>query len=248
MSTRQKLGEGVRNPLEAARFVFGRVRHRIAVRRAGGQRAYYEQYVDQSFEGVGEPAIGHEGQFERMGRWQFDTLREAGLSQRDYLLDVGCGPLRGGRLFVDFLDRDRYVGMDISAAAIRAGRQRVRDEELLSKRPTLIQNTDLRFAEPELYGRRFDVVLAQSLITHLDWEQTTELFEHLSSVLAFDGQFIATFFEDRAGYAMNHNGRTFRYSKDELRELARVNDLEWHHYQPDEPHPNGHELMRVTHR
>lgn len=242
----RRVRKAVADPLGALRYVACRLRYAVGVRRAGSQRAYYERYVDRSF-GDGNPAIGHDGQWSLLGQWQFDVLREAGLSADDAMLDVGCGPLRGGQHFVDYLDAGNYVGMDISSEGLRTGRRLLRERGLVEKRPDLVHNFDLTFREPELHGRRFDLVFAQSVVTHLDWDQTAELFEHLPRVLAADGQFVATFFEDTA-YGMNHNGRTFRYSPDELRGLCRDNGLRWERFSPVEPHPNGHEMMRVTHR
>ncbi|MFD1515710.1 class I SAM-dependent methyltransferase [Halomarina rubra] len=241
-----RIQTAISNPRKALRHLIGRVRHAVGVRQAGSQRAYYERYVDESFL-TDNPAIGHEGQWSLMADWQFRMVRDAGLAVDDSMLDVGCGPLRGGQRFIDFLDVGRYHGMDISAEGLRAGRDLLRREGLVEKRPNLIHNSDLTFREPELAGETFDVVLAQSVITHLDREQTVELFEHLPNVLDEQGQFIATFFED-SSYSANHNGRTFRYPVDLLSDLCAENGLHFERHSPAEPHPNGHELMRVTHR
>jgi hypothetical protein len=54
------------------------------------------------------------GEWDEIGRLQFDFLKGAGLKLRHVLLDVGCGRLRGGVHFVAYLERGNYVGIDIN--------------------------------------------------------------------------------------------------------------------------------------
>jgi hypothetical protein len=54
------------------------------------------------------------GEWDEIGRLQFDFLNGAGLKPRHVLLDVGCGCLRGGVHFVAYLERGNYVGIDIN--------------------------------------------------------------------------------------------------------------------------------------
>ena len=46
------------------------------------------------------------GKWEEIGRLQYDFLREQGLQPQDKLLDIGCGCLRGGIHFIDYLESD----------------------------------------------------------------------------------------------------------------------------------------------
>jgi hypothetical protein len=51
------------------------------------------------------------GMWEEIGRLQFDFLLSKGLQSRHFLLDIGCGSLRGGIHFIGFLDAGRYDGI-----------------------------------------------------------------------------------------------------------------------------------------
>ena len=50
----------------------------------------------------------------KIGQMQFDYLIGHGLKPGDRMLEIGCGNLRAGRLFIDYLDAGNYYGIDIS--------------------------------------------------------------------------------------------------------------------------------------
>jgi hypothetical protein len=56
-----------------------------------------------------------------MGAYQFEYLLRLGLRERDSLLDIGCGSLRGGRLFIPYLLPGRYHGIDRDVSLIQEG-------------------------------------------------------------------------------------------------------------------------------
>ena len=63
-----------------------------------------------------ERAVGsqtHDSWLE-IGQMQFDYLVKHGLQPGDRMLEIGCGNLRAGRLFIDYLDPGNYYGIDIS--------------------------------------------------------------------------------------------------------------------------------------
>lgn len=101
------------------------------------------------------------------GRFQPFLLRTLGLEPHDRLLDAGCGPLRAGVHLIDALDADCYCGIDFNADFITTARFLVaEDESLARKSPRLECLTG--FAFDRLGGRRFDWVLAFSVLNHCD--------------------------------------------------------------------------------
>ena len=50
----------------------------------------------------------------KIGQMQFDYLVSHGLKPGIRLLEIGCGILRAGRLFIDYLEPGDYYGIDIS--------------------------------------------------------------------------------------------------------------------------------------
>ena len=70
-------------------------------------------------------------------RKRFDELVAQGIKPSDTVVDYGCGTLRLGVRFIDYLDADRYVGLDIDDRIIAAGRDHLRADLVEAKRPVL---------------------------------------------------------------------------------------------------------------
>ncbi|MCC6946958.1 MAG: class I SAM-dependent methyltransferase [Bradyrhizobiaceae bacterium] len=140
----------------------------IAARRDANQiaslykdRPYLDAYAEHTNLRVAEnphKAIG--GMWEEVGKLQFDYLVGKGLKPHHRLLDIGCGTLRGGRLFIRYLDVGGYTGLELSPAALDYARGLVQTENLSDRRPRLVLNKekDLRFAP--FSGETFDFLLA----------------------------------------------------------------------------------------
>lgn len=139
-------------------------------------------------------AVG--GKWEEMGRLQFDFLVEQGLKPESYLLDIGCGSLRGGIHFIRYLQPGHYFGIDMDKALLDAGRGELKRNNLLHKNPVLVQmgNFDLRSL-----NQGFDFALAQSVFTHLPLNSIMRCIVNMEKVLSEGGRFYATFFESRDG-------------------------------------------------
>lgn len=135
--------------------------------------------------------------WERIGRLQFDFLVDHGLQPSHYLLDVGCGSLRGGVHFIRFLEPGHYYGVDKNPESLAAARTvELPRNGLTDKAPVLVEMDDFGF---ERLGRRFDVAIAQSVFTHLPLNDIIRCLMNVERVLEPGGRFFATFFENPAG-------------------------------------------------
>lgn len=167
-------------------------------------------------------AVG--GLWDEVGRLQFGFLVEQGLRPDHDLLDIGCGSLRGGVHFVDYLEPGRYTGIDIDERLLVAGREELRRRGLEAKEPLLVQTDD--FDLPSI-GRRFDYALAQSVFTHLPINDIMRCLLRVDQVLEPDGRFYATFFENPGG---KHGLDPVSHPTADLPELISYFDRDPFHY------------------
>jgi hypothetical protein len=135
-------------------------------------------------------AVG--GMWDQIGRLQFEFLVFQGLKPCHNFLDVGCGSLRGGIHFINYLEKQRYFGVDKDASILRAGRDFELTQALRNKQPNLVQLAKFDFS---VLGVRFDFALAQSVFTHLAISDIVTCLHNIRGVLADGGKFFATFFE-----------------------------------------------------
>jgi SAM-dependent methyltransferase len=141
--------------------------------------------------------IGNLPLWEELGDLQFSFLVERGLQPGHYLLDVGCGPLRGGLRFIDYLEAGRYFGIDKNADVLEeALRTEIPTSGLGDKRPTLRAMDDFDFTS---LGQTFDYAIAQSVFTHLPLNSIMLCLMRMEHALRPGGQFYATFFENAGG-------------------------------------------------
>ena len=70
--------------------------------------------------------------------FQIRFLKEVGLQPEHYLLDIGCGTLRGGLPIIEYLEKRHYYGIELRAYVLAEGRKELREANLEDKEPALI--------------------------------------------------------------------------------------------------------------
>ena len=101
-------------------------------------------------------------------------LRHNDLERARDVLDVGCGPGTNAGFFA----RQRYVGLDINPAYIADARRRHAGEFVVA------DATTWRPAD----GRRYDLVLLNSFLHHVDDAAVRALLENLGAALSAEGR------------------------------------------------------------
>jgi SAM-dependent methyltransferase len=102
------------------------------------------------------------------------VLSRVDLSRVRRVLDVGCGP---GTNTPHFQGVD-YLGIDINEQYVEQARRR------FGKRFIAADVTQYRVADDE----RFDLILVNSLLHHIDGESSHRLLSHLGGLLSDDGR------------------------------------------------------------
>jgi len=178
-----------------ARDAVLRLRHRDHV-------SFYRAVMRSDAARGDEGAVGshtHESWL-KVGQMQFDYLVSHGLKPGMRMLEIGCGNLRAGRLFIEHLDAGDYYGIDISPAILLAAQRTLAEAGLQPKLPhlTLVQDLKLEF----LPAGYFDVVHAHSVFSHSPVEVIDECLGHVGRVMKPGGFFDFTF--DRTEGAEHH--------------------------------------------
>ena len=151
------------------------------------------------------------------GRMQFGYLAGHGLERTSRLLEIGCGNLRAGRFFIDYLDAGNYYGIDISPEVLLSAQQVLSANRLQHKVPRLVYTNDLRFEFlPDGY---FDVIHANSVFTHCPIGLIEECFTHVARIMAPGGFFDFTFYRGEDSDYQVHR-EDFYYRTDTLIRLA----------------------------
>jgi SAM-dependent methyltransferase len=173
---------------------------------------------------VGGQAGGALG-FREACKFQLDLMVKQGLERTSVFLDLGCGCLRAGLHFIDYLDAGNYLGVDISAEAVYRGITRELGMEAFeAKRPEFVI-TDSFEVRP--LSKRPQFVLANSLFTHLPLDDVKTCLRSLKDFVKPEPtRFFATFSEgidepDHTGEGHYLGGRSkMTYTCDEMHDIG----------------------------
>lgn len=195
------------------------------------------------------------GEWETHGPRQLEYMVEQGLQPGHRLLDVGCGALRGGLHFVDYLEPGNYYGVDINETLLDAGYERELTPELQAKLPRDHLRATERFDCD--FGVPFDFAIAQSLFSHISFNQIRLCLYRVAKEMQPGGRFLSTFFvappehpldEPRDNGACWSERNVFFYYYPDLSYVAR--GMPWQmNYIGDWKHPRGQvmvEYLRVA--
>lgn len=130
---------------------------------------------------------------------QFNLLT-MGLGLREYhhLLEIGCGSLRAGRLFIPYLLPDHYCGLEPNRWLVEAGIAKELGPDLaLMRRPVFLEHADFAL---RAFERTFDFIVAQSIFSHTSLRQMAACLAEAKAVLAPTGLFVASFLEGDPDY------------------------------------------------
>ncbi|GAB2457643.1 class I SAM-dependent methyltransferase [Streptomyces incanus] len=208
--------------------------------------AYYRAVMRSDTRQDPDAAVGSRNR-ERwlaLGAMQFDYLLEHGLRPEHRMLEIGCGNLRAGWRFIDYLESGHYHGVDISPDILIAAQDTLVTQGLQDRLPTLtpVRDLTLRFL-PEAH---FDVVHAHSVFSHSPLPVIEECLAHVGRVLAPGGWFDFTF--DRTEGEEHHVLREdFYYRTETLTALAARYGLAARFMDDWEELPHGQSKIRVTH-
>jgi ubiquinone/menaquinone biosynthesis C-methylase UbiE len=179
-----KLRYAARYPERITPYMRRRARELRLRVRAKDHVSYYRAVMHANAARGANAAVGSDTDqsWLSVGQVQFDYLREHGLEAGMRMLEIGCGNLRAGRLFIDYLDAGNYYGIDISPDILLAALDTISTYGLQDKLPRLALVDDLKLSF--LPDRAFDVVHAHSVFSHSPIEVIDECLRHVGRVMA----------------------------------------------------------------
>jgi hypothetical protein len=114
--------------------------------------------------------VGPPDRYDLMSTMQFVLFTSfLGMREHDTLLDIGCGSLRAGRLFVPYLNARNYYGVEPEKWLVEEGIRNELGQDLVNiKKPSFLYVDDFSFTS---FNVRFDFIVAQSIFSHASPDQ-----------------------------------------------------------------------------
>ena len=96
--------------------------------------------------------------------FQVRFLKAMSLSAEHFLLDIGCGTLRGGTPLIEYLQEGHYFGVEVREEVLDEGRKELQEAGLEGNNPTLLLAPDIsRLTIDQTFG----YIWAFSVIIHM---------------------------------------------------------------------------------
>ena len=136
--------------------------------------------------------VGSPDAYDKTAAAQFALMTALGLREHHTLLDIGCGSLCGGRLFIPYLRAGNYFGIEPEAWLVEDGIRFELSEELRKlKRPTFRRADDFSLSG---FNLGFDFMLAHSVLTHVTQAQLDRCLAETKLALKPEGMLAASFY------------------------------------------------------
>ncbi len=169
--------------------------------------------------------VGWPEAYDIVSAMQFNLLTHLGLREHHSLLDIGCGSLRAGRLFIPYLMPDRYFGMEPNDWLVEDGIKHEIGQDMIGlKRPRFSNDADFTLSE---FGQKFDFIIAQSIFSHAAPAQIAKCLGEARKVMTTTSILAATFVKgdkDYAGSEWVYPG-CVQYTLDYMKDIATQHGL-----------------------
>jgi len=135
--------------------------------------------------------VGPPQKYDIVAANQFNLLTSLGLREYHSLLDIGCGSLRGGRLFIPYLLPEMYFGIEPEQWLIEEGIKNNLGKDILKiKKPKFTNDGNFTLSG---FNQNFDFILAQSIFSHATQNQIKRCLSEAKKVMTPTSRFVATF-------------------------------------------------------
>jgi SAM-dependent methyltransferase len=143
--------------------------------------------------------VGPSDKYDLISATQFNLLTFLDLREDHYFLDIGCGSLRAGKLFIPFLLPGRYHGIEPEQWLIDEGIRNELGKDIIEvKKPVFMNDDNFTLSA---FGKKFDYILAHSIFSHASEQQITRCLLEARNVMRPTSLFIATFAKGNDDYS-----------------------------------------------
>ena len=190
--------------------------------------------------------VGGNGEFwEKIANLQYSFMISQGLKPNHVLLDVACGSLRAGRLFIDYLSQGNYLGLDKEIDLIIHGvAEELGIKSFSDKQPSFVVSDNFEFYK---FSKQPDFIIAQSLFTHLTPAGIYSCLKSLREFVTGSPTLYVTFFEVQSTQTNPLESDAldcFYYTKDQMKMLTELSGWRMQ-YLGDWGHPRDQKIIKL---
>ena len=126
------------------------------------------------------------------GEFQLYFLQKMGLLPDHDFLDIGCGPIRGGEYIIDYLNQNKYTGIDREYRYICVSESIVNKSEKLKNKTPTFQNINSFTLDVNFFSKMFDFMFAFAVFKTTASKEIFDLIQKLEPYIKNEGKIIFT--------------------------------------------------------
>lgn len=118
-------------------------------------------------------------------------LKEFGLKPEHTLMEYGCGWLRAGNNFINYLEPGHYFGNDPAGERIRIGREIFSIRNIEERNPSFFvnENNDLSW----MNGRKVDFIWCHAVLGHIPMADCEDIIKNMPTAMHEGTKFLFTY-------------------------------------------------------
>ncbi len=132
--------------------------------------------------------VGPPKRWKMKREFQIQFLKNMGVKPSHFLIDIGCGTLRGGIPIIEYLDSGHYFGIEARPDVLAQGKKELNISKLEYKNPSLIIGEDLTTLE---LRKSVDFIWSFSVLIHMRDDMLNSTLGFVQRHLGKDGVFYA---------------------------------------------------------
>jgi len=129
--------------------------------------------------------------FMESGAEDLSLLKGLGLKPEHTFLEYGCGWLRAGNFFINYLNHGNYFGNDPASERIRLGREIFSIRNIEDKAPRFFSNEDNSMTWLE--GEKYDYIWSHAVFGHIPLAAIEDIIINMKKAMHKDSLFLFTY-------------------------------------------------------
>ncbi len=151
------------------------------------------------------------------GKKDLNFLIKHGLKKTHSFLDYGCGYGRTAIPVINFLEKNKYIGLDLSKERIRIAEEYLIDRDLGHKKPKFIVSADKKLKDI-IENQSFDTIFIYTVIVHNPIREVRNILQELKPFLNDGGKIFVDYWNPIPGEPLQ-SVKDYRIKKTDMEKL-----------------------------
>lgn len=152
-----------------------------------------------------------------------ELLKKYGLKKNTNFLDYGCGWGRISIPVIEYINTEKFSGVDLSKERIRLIKEYVKDAKLDHKKPLLLSNNKKTLSDL-FKGKKFDMILIYAVLFHNPPKEVENILIEAKKFISKNGKILidyvnpvpGEYFTSILGFKIKRSLKDYRLTDEEM--------------------------------